>query len=171
MTILSETFEYRDGVLFWRNSAIRSSTGRAAGGLSTPNKRTGRQVIEVRWLGKVFQAHRLIWELHNGPIPTPYEIDHIDGNSLNNRIDNLRLATRQENQRNVGLTSSNTTGFKGVSMFSKSGKFRSDIRIGNKTKYLGQFETPEEAHKAYVSAAKKLHGEFYRCDCQYCSPR
>lgn len=171
MTILNDTFYYEDGVLYWKNCTRAHLTGKPAGSIKQPTKRNPGSYVEIRWLGRTFPAHRIIWELHFGPIETPYEIDHIDGDGLNNHIDNLRLATRQENQRNVALTSSNTTGFKGVSVFRNTGKFRADIRFNNKTKYLGQFETAEEAHFAYVSAAKKLHGEFYRCDCQYCSPR
>lgn len=168
MTILNDTFYYDDGVLYWRSSKLANKTGTPAGCLTTPKGAKRRQTIEVRWMGKAFQAHRLIWELFNGPIPTPYEIDHIDGNPLNNRIENLRLATSQENSRNVGLTSANSTGFKGVSRF-PNGRFRADIRIRNKTKYLGQFDSPIDAHMAYVQAAKKLHGDFFKCDCQYCS--
>lgn len=171
MTILSETFEYRDGVLYWRNSKRADKTGGPAGSLKNPTKQNPNPYIEVRWLGKSYPAHRLVWELMKGPIPTPYEVDHINGDPSDNRIDNLRLALRHENQRNVGITKANTSGLKGVSLIRASGKYRADIRVSNKTRYLGQFETAEEAHVAYAYAAKKLHKGFYRCECQYCSSR
>lgn len=169
MIDLNEIFEYKDGILIWKNCKKSSHTGRPAGSLRTITKRNPNPGLDVRLGGRCYQVHRLIWEMHYGPIPALAEVDHKDGDGLNNRIENLRLASRSQNQRNVGLTRRNSTGFKGVSYFRDSGKFRADIHVNGKTKYLGQFETATEAHFAYVTAAKKLHGEFYKCDCQYCS--
>jgi len=84
-------------------------------------------------------------------------VDHIDGNPLNNTKANLRLASYTENQRNVGLMKTNSSGFKGVSKMAKSNKWRARLD----TKFLGAFDTPEEAFEAYRSEAMKIHGEFY----------
>jgi hypothetical protein len=82
----------------------------------------------------------------------PKEIDHIDGDPLNNKWSNLREATRSQNNANkVGIAG----GLKGASFHKASGLWRADIKKG-----LGYFHTAQEAHEAYVVAAKKLHGEF-----------
>lgn len=87
-------------------------------------------------------------------------IDHIDGNGLNNRAANLRYATKSQNGMNRGLTSKNTTGYKGVHFYKSRGNYTANIAVNGKLKCIGYFETAEEAHKAYKKAAKKLHGEF-----------
>lgn len=83
-------------------------------------------------------------------------VDHRDCNSLNNCRDNLRLATRAENNRNTPKKSHNTSGFKGV--LYRKGRPKPFARIGHT--YLGSFDTPEEAHAAYCAAAIERYGEF-----------
>ena len=86
------------------------------------------------------------------------EIDHIDRNGLNNRWFNLREASRSQNAGNTKTHTDNKTGFKGVCPNHK--RFSAMINEGGKTKYLGTFDTPEEAHEAYMQAARDLFGEF-----------
>lgn len=88
--------------------------------------------------------------------------DHIDGNGLNNRRENLRLATKAENGRNSRIRRRNKSGFKGVHLHKQSGKWRARISTGSKLVCLGLHETPEEAHAAYAKASIELHGEFSR---------
>lgn len=90
------------------------------------------------------------------------EIDHRDGNKLNNVRRNLRPATRTDNCRNVGLKKSNTSGFKGVCYDKSRGNYIASIRHGGKKHTLGRFATAEEASRAYIKAAKEHHGEFHR---------
>lgn len=92
------------------------------------------------------------------------QIDHIDGNKLNNTRSNLRPATNQLNQANVGLQKNNTTGFKGVTKRTKGRASWYIARIGKDRKRhaLGCFKDPAEAHAAYVSAANQMFGEFAR---------
>lgn len=104
-------------------------------------------------------AHRVIWEMHNGPIPDGLYVDHIDGDSLNNKIENLRLATHRQNLCNRGPQSNNTTGFKGVHR-KKSGRYCAQIMAEGVCLRLGIFDRPEDAHAAYIAAANKYHGEF-----------
>ena len=147
-----------------RHSAAKFNSrfaGKVAGSI-TPggNGRCYRELGVVR-LGKRkrLYAHRVIWEMHNGPIPDGLQIDHIDGNSLNNKIENLRLATHSQNLHNRGAQSNNTTGFKGVHR-RKSGRYCARIMSGGAYLNLGLFDHPEDAHAAYIAAANKYHGEF-----------
>jgi hypothetical protein len=88
------------------------------------------------------------------------DIDHIDGNKLNNQGGNLRIATHAQNLRNKRKTKQNKSGFKGVSFCKKTMKWRSLIDASGKQYLLGYFNTPEAAHNAYKAAAERLHGEF-----------
>lgn len=87
-------------------------------------------------------------------------VDHIDGDSLNNRRSNLRLCTLSQNSHNAKRRSDNTSGYKGVYFDKTRGCWRAHIRLNNKRKSLGAFSTPEEAHQAYCNAARELFGEF-----------
>jgi hypothetical protein len=89
-------------------------------------------------------------------------VDHIDGNPLNNQNENLRLCTNAENCRNTKIYKNNTSGYKGVQSIGKQGKWFAIINCNRKQKYIGTFETKEEAAMAYNEYAKKLHGEFAR---------
>jgi len=103
------------------------------------------------------KMHRLIM-----PAPEGFEVDHIDGDGLNNRKSNLRIATREQNRRNVALRPDNTSGYKGVTFDKETGKWRAVIRVDGKQKKLGRFATPDQAHDAYAKASRTLHGEFGR---------
>lgn len=86
------------------------------------------------------------------------EIDHIDGDKLNNQRENLRSATRKQNMANSVLNILNTSGYKGVTK--RKNKWEANIQINDQTIYLGLFDTPEEAHQAYCAAAEEHFGEF-----------
>lgn len=95
------------------------------------------------------------------PLTSNDEIDHINGNTLDCRRKNLRLATRRENSRNIPRPITNTSGFKGVVKATNGDKWQAQIRVDGKLKYLGLFITPEEAHAAYCEAGRKYFGEFF----------
>ena len=93
--------------------------------------------------------------------PDGKEVDHINGNTRDNRRENLRLCNRAENGRNRGKLSNNTSGFKGVSWNKETDKWRASIMVGDgKQKHLGYFDDPETAYQSYCLAATKYHGKF-----------
>lgn len=104
-------------------------------------------------------AHRVMWALVH--VAWPAEIDHINGIRTDNRISNLREATRSQNRCN-SLSPRNTSGYKGVWFHKQYGKWEASINMNKVRRRLGYFDTPEEASAAYVEAAKKYHGEFAR---------
>lgn len=118
-----------------------------------------RGYLSGRIFRKGYLAHRIIWALHTGEWPTE-QIDHINGDPADNRITNLREALGSQNQYNRGKTSKNTSGYKGVYLHKKTGKWLAQIGVAGRVKYLGYFETPLLAHAAYCEAASRLHGAF-----------
>jgi hypothetical protein len=108
------------------------------------------------WAGsKGFLAHRLAWAFIHGELPK-FDLDHIDRDKRNNKLANLRPATRSENMQNhVKARSDNRIGLRGVSRNGPN-LFQARIKINGRRISLGNFKTPEAAHAAYVEA-KKLH--------------
>jgi len=94
--------------------------------------------------------------------PDNMEVDHINTNKLDNRRENLRVCTRQQNNCNTNKRSDNKSGFKGVCFEKRRQKFVARIRIDGKLKHLGYFATAAAAHEEYKIAAVKYHGEFAR---------
>lgn len=103
----------------------------------------------------ILRMHNLIMNVENGNI-----VDHRDGNGLDNRRFNLRLATQKQNLMNRGKTILNTSGFKGVSWHKGTQKWQTNISVNGKTKCIGVFDDPVKAAKAYDFWAIDLHGEF-----------
>lgn len=112
--------------------------------------------------GKLFPAHRLAWLLTHGE-PIPAEIDHINGNRSDNRIANLRAATRGENAANNRTRTDSAVGLKGVTRH-PNGRFRVKVGAHKQQHHIGYFATLEEAVAARREAAERLHGEFARHD-------
>jgi len=108
---------------------------------------------------KLYKAHRLAFLYMTGKSPLN-QTDHINGIRDDNKWDNLREATNAQNQANVGISASNTSGYKGVSWDKRAEKWRSRIQLNGITHHLGYFDTAEEAHHAYCRAADKYCGEF-----------
>ena len=120
----------------------------------------------LRICGKTLYLHRIIAEvfLNDGkPLTTQQDVDHIkhaDGSHAQDRLSNLRIASRSQNLMSRGSQCNNTSGYKGVYFSKPTGKWRAKISTCGRLKCLGYFSTPEAAALAYDKAAKNLHGEF-----------
>lgn len=110
---------------------------------------------------KLFK-HELMHRAILSPISKGLEVDHIDGNGLNNQRSNLRLVTRRVNQQNLHIKKASR--FPGVCWHNIGKKWVAKMKIGKKTKYLGLYTTEEEAFHAYVTACEQLEkGELPKC--------
>jgi len=154
---LQELFSFSvvTGELRWQKSYNNTYTGRVAGKVLT----NGYRYVTLE--GKHLLAHRVVWKWVTGQDPLNHQIDHIDGDRTNNAWHNLRLATSANNCHNRGRQSNNKSGFKGVSLHVQ-GRWVARIRANGIDKHLGLYDTPEEAHAAYVAAAERFHGDFAR---------
>jgi hypothetical protein len=107
---------------------------------------------------KIIKLHRFIMGNPSGRV-----VDHRNGDRLDNRKANLRICGIGENNRNRGMSRSNTSGYKGVSFNKQRGKYRAYIRLkGGYQKHLGFFDDPLIASLAYQSAAILYFGEYCR---------
>lgn len=132
--------------LRWKiDAGARVRKGSEAGSLGN-NAR-----YEVKAFGRGYFAHHIIWTLHHGLIPPEREIDHIDINSTNNRINNLRLVTGSQNKKNKRITGA--IRYKGVCRVRF--KYQAQLQANGKRGHIGFFDTPEEAARAWDREAAK----------------
>ncbi len=111
------------------------------------------------WLDNRNQSeHRVIFFMHHGYLPE--YVDHIDGNSQNNHIENLREATNMQNMQNARMPVTNTSGVKGVSWCKRDNKWYACLSVNSKTVRLGTFTSIQEATACIVAARIKYHGAF-----------
>ena len=136
------------GVLTWKVSRGRVSAGARAGSV------TCYGYLSVRVMGSRYMAHRLAYLLYYEVWPDE-AVDHFDRDRLNNKISNLRPCSWAENAMNVGHYKTNTSGLQGASY--RNGRWRACMRALGVHMHLGVFNSPDEAHKAYVSAKRELH--------------
>lgn len=147
-SLLHEMFDYKDGNLVWKNKPYNLAhlNGKIAGCLH----KTGYRQIKIG--NALYQAHRLMWIYHNGSINENMQIDHINNIKHDNRIENLRLVTAQQNCFNRSKFNA-----KGYCWSKASQKWQASIYVNNKSKYLGQFANEIDARNAYLKQAKILH--------------
>ncbi len=153
-----DNFAYHDdiGRFVWKVAKGWVKPGRIAG---TANGDNGYRYIKLN--GVHYLEHRMVWLYVHGCLPEG-EIDHINGDKKDNRIENLRQCTRSQNEINKGLSSANTSGCKGVSWHAQSKKWRARLKVNKKEVHLGTFENKADAELAYKSYLQKTHGDFLK---------
>lgn len=145
-----EIFRY-DGETGVLERKLKNGEWRVCG--DKPNSHGYGQV----WVdGKMYKTHRLVWLLVYGVRPE-HEIDHIDRNPMNNKIENLRAASPSENQHNQGMRRNNTSGYPGVYFNKQRNKYEANICLNGKQTFLGYYPTAIEACTAYMIAKIKYH--------------
>jgi hypothetical protein len=148
-------YDANTGLLYWTTYIYRI---KKPGDLAGHHNTSG--YIEIRYNRTSYQAHRIAWYLHTREDPGILQVEHIDTNRTNNKIDNLRLATAAQNNRNKNKKSGTRSQYKGVAFYNRYGKWISQIKVSRKNVYLGYFTDELEAHRAYCLAAVEMHGKF-----------
>jgi len=148
-------YDRATGVFTRLISRGNSKTGDVAGSLKADG------YIQIRVDGTLFQAARVAWFYERGRWPIN-DLDHRNLNRSDNRISNLRDATRPQNTYNKKPSIRNTSGVKGVCWHPDMKKWLAQITTNKQRKFLGYFNNISDAATAYQKAAKKYHGEFAR---------
>lgn len=146
-------YDSETGIFTWKDGGRNRKPGCAAGS----RHHTG--YVQITILRLNYLAHRLAWFFVKKAWPEG-EIDHINGVHADNRISNLRDSSRAQNQRNVGLISTNKSGVKGVSWSAKERKWKCGMIYDGKAYCLGTYDDIELAELVAMEAREKLHGEF-----------
>jgi hypothetical protein len=142
------------GNFWWLVPCTGRQMNRPAGSIRRGNGSRLQTIWRICFHNRRYPAHRLAFLYMTGECPV--EVDHIDGNTLNNRWSNLRAATRSENLYNRPSASR----FKGACFHKRIRMWQSYISKDGRRIHLGYFKTAEEAHEAYIVAATSLYGEF-----------
>jgi hypothetical protein len=149
---LKELFDYdaATGHLIWKvDRGTNKMKGRLAGFLI----KKGFIKIKINYV--FYCEHRLVWMWHFGEMPL-LDIEHINANKSDNRIENLREITKSEiRHRSKKAPLNKTSGFLGV--YKHKNKWRAKIKLNSKQIHLGTFDNPEEAHQAYLAKKRELH--------------
>ncbi|PXW23378.1 HNH endonuclease signature motif containing protein [Paraburkholderia caballeronis] len=140
-----EAFRYDDGRLVCQYNLMKHSVGDIVGYVEPE---TG--YVQIGYGSQSYRAHRLVWQMMVGPIPAGNEIDHINGDKADNRIENLRIVSRAENAKNLSLQTRNKTGVPGVAFINNHYR----VTIGSE--YLGYFDSLDEAVQIRKSAEARL---------------
>lgn len=164
---LDECFIYdrETGTLVWRCRPVshffnkkcqkimnKRMAGKVAGTIFTSN---GKSYSVVSISNKRYYAHRVCYIIEHGCLPKEKEIDHIDGNGLNNSISNIRAVSELENRKNKRMHSNNSSGYSGVCFHSGAGKWYARIQINNKQISLGLYSSKDDAALAVHAARVK----------------
>jgi hypothetical protein len=147
-----KNFTYKNGHLYWKKPRSGIQVKDQAGSIDS------KGYIRIRFNGKKYLNHRLIFLMHYGYLPKM--LDHIDNNRLNNCIENLRPATREENGYNKPLQKNNKSGAKNVHWHTQAKRWVVSIGFNKTFKYVGMFKDLELADLVAQEARDKYHKEF-----------
>jgi hypothetical protein len=148
-------FEYKDGVLFWKIRSARCvNVGDVVGGTNGKNQ----PYLRTRIKNQGLLVHRIVFLMHHGYMPEV--VDHIDNNIQNNRIENLRAATKSQNHQNAAAHKNNTSGCKNVFWHKSSGCWQVKLRSNGKIRHVGSFQDLELADLVAHEARNLYHGNF-----------
>jgi hypothetical protein len=153
--LVKEFFTHVDGKLYWKkvsHASKASLIGKEAGSIHPTGYRY------VTWLNKSHKVHRLIFLLEHGYLPS--EIDHINNDRLDNRLENLRPASRSENQCNRFLLSSNSSGYQGVNWHKHAKSWYVRVMKNGKSHIIGYYKDLELAGLVSQEARILYHGKF-----------
>lgn len=159
---VKDLFDYReDGVLVRKRASMGNNiyAGRLVGNLNAKalGSRNARY-ITTKIRGQHWCVHKLIYLYHHGYMPE--QLDHINGNTLDNRIENLRPATSAENMRNRKIFVNNKSGCKGVCWHNRISKWQVSVGVNKKQKHIGYFDDLELAELVALESRDKYHGNF-----------
>ena len=156
MTTLSDLLEYSNGLLLWKvDRGSQKCKGKVAG-----SDHDGYVRLRVSGYGGRMFAHNIIWNMFNGDIPLDMYVDHIDGNRSNNKIENLRLATRSDNLKNQKIHSNNSSGIKNVTWSKRHKKWMVSLSANKKRHHLGYYSDIELADLVASEARNTYHKQF-----------
>lgn len=151
---LKELFYYKDGNLYRRISRGGKMEHSLVGYIWVDPNRDNHKYVTTKVDSKEYKVHRLIWMYHYGNMPEN-QIDHINGDSLDNRIENMRDVNNGENSKNRCIQSNNSTGYHGITMH--KGRYRVRINVNKKRISCGVYDTFEEALNVRKELEKKYN--------------
>ena len=150
--LVHSLFEYKDGQLFRKVAPRGFKVGQKVGCVGS----NGYIMTKVK--NRTIAVHRLVFLMQHGYLPE--NIDHINGNRSDNRIENLRPCTKTENAQNQKLRSSNTSGIKGVRWYKAHKTWQVSLRVSGKETHFGYYKDIELAELVAIEARDKYHGKF-----------
>ena len=150
-----QAFTYDSGVLRWKVAHGRRGRAGEVAGSKGPEG-----YVKIKWNRRLYQAHRLIFAFHYSWMPE--EVDHINGNRSDNRIENLRAATKSLNQLNAKLRVDSRSGVKGVHWCERDQRWVATVRQNRKIVYQRYFRNLDDAAQAVQKARVEAHGAFAR---------
>ena len=149
---LKSIFEYDPvtGVMRWKESRSNMIKNSIAGSIHS----SGYKVVTIE--SGSYKMHRIIWIMLFDNIPNGFYIDHINGNKIDNRLENLRLATNSQNQQNRPAPKNSSSGYRGVTWHKQMQQWMARIGHHGQRTTIGFFNTAEDAYEAYKKEAVKL---------------
>ena len=156
-------FDYNPstGSLTWKFSSGKNVKKGKEVGTNDTTPKSNTKYRKTSIFGDRYKVHRIIWLMQTGDWPKG-EVDHIDGDGLNNKWSNLRDVTHSQNLMNAAVRSDSTSGYKGVSYDRSRDRWYAYINLDGKRKMLGRYKTKQEAVDARLKAEQQFFGEFAR---------